>query len=302
MAPLRAPCVLLLLLASFARRAAADCFGTQPLVFHDIKTGDVLEMQTMPWNRFEFVIMPHGNATKPFTPIRGFFNMNCQASVKLPGHDANLTMTLWVMGSVDNKYSELGFEWTDPTGTVAPASQPVNFWLLNKWPPGTPPFGGLAATLVKRQRERAAKASTPQPRLRSREQRRLQRGDAPCIWTPVWKGLVVNDLHDGDAKLLRVTNPGDALTIVPHGNAQHWKVGPVKFDNNEDCVASINFNVPGKPSPPPVPLAAKVWGMTSIAGAPALPDKSVLVWSDPSGTVAPRTTPLNVWTPSNKAK
>ena len=33
----------------------------------------------------------------------------------------------------------------------------------------------------------------------------------------------------------------------------------------------------------------------------ALPDKSVLVWSDPSGTVAPRTTPLNVWTPSNVA-
>ena len=48
--------------------------------------------------------------------------------------------------------------------------------------------------------------------------------------------------------MLKVGHFNDVLTITPHGNKESWKV-EAKFDNENDCVASVNFDVPGKPNP-----------------------------------------------------
>ena len=60
----------------------------------------------------------------------GTFDVNCVASVQLPGSASNLTMTLWTMGSVDERLSKLGFEWTDATSW----EKPVNFWVMKDYP------------------------------------------------------------------------------------------------------------------------------------------------------------------------
>jgi hypothetical protein len=59
--------------------------------------------------------------------------------------------------------------------------------------------------------------------------------------------FIVGDMHDGDYKL--VTIKGEALTIKPHANNQTWVITS-KYDL-KTCSAPIDFNVPGKPSPPP---------------------------------------------------
>merc|ERR1712072_1516006 len=63
------------------------------------------------------------------------------------------------------------------------------------------------------------------------------------------------DMHDGDMKEVSVS--GTAMTIKPSGNNQTWVVH-TKLDR-QSCSASINFTVPGKPSPPPVNLLATLW-------------------------------------------
>ena len=99
-------------------------------------------------------------------------------------------------------------------------------------------------------------------------------------------------MHDGDEKELKTERSG-ALHITPYKNDEKWSVDAT-FDN--ECIASVDFQVPGKPNPPPVPLSARVWSMESIAGA----DKNVLEFTDPSGTLARPNQPLNIWTPDNK--
>merc|ERR1719351_50165 len=46
------------------------------------------------------------------------------------------------------------------------------------------------------------------------------------------------------------------MTITPSGNSESWVVNAV-FDPTW-CNASVDFNVPGKPAPPPVNLTATV--------------------------------------------
>lgn len=99
---------------------------------------------------------------------------------------------------------------------------------------------------------------------------------------------VFDDMHDGDAKL--VTAIGGSLTIEPYGNNQTWKV---ETKLNEKCQATVNFNVPGKPSPPPVDLLATFWNMH--AADKSVPAKLSIEFTDPSGTIAPATKPLNAW-------
>ena len=62
-----------------------------------------------------------------------------------------------------------------------------------------------------------------------------------------------------------------------------------------NCVASVDFDVPGKPSPPPVALDATVWRLSSADGH----SKVAFEFTDPSKTIAPATTPLNAWVPDN---
>ena len=209
-------CVLL-----FLEHVAADCFGTEPIVFHDMHDGDTKLMQTNPQNPFQFAITPYNNSEK--WVVISTFDLNCRANVDfhVPGKvhypPVNLTATMWVMGSTDNRLSKLGFEWTVPSGTLAPPTQPLNFWVEDHWP-------------------------KPPNKLQHAQR------DGPCIYTSPFKGLVVNDVHDGDKKMLKVSHYSDVLTITPHDNKQSWKVD-AKFDNENDCVASVNFDVPGKPNP-----------------------------------------------------
>ena len=70
-------------------------------------------------------------------------------------------------------------------------------------------------------------------------------------------------------------------------NNQTWSVrAPIAAD----CTASIDFRVPGKPSPPPCALKASV----AALGA----RRAAIVFTDPSGTISPKGKedyPLNAW-------
>jgi hypothetical protein len=93
-------------------------------------------------------------------------------------------------------------------------------------------------------------------------------------------------MHDGDMK--DITISGTSLTIKPSGNNQTWVVNSVV--DQESCSASIDFNVPGKPGPPPVNLLATMWYSSSHKGK-----KTVFEFTDPSGTLAAKDFPLNHW-------
>ena len=102
------------------------------------------------------------------------------------------------------------------------------------------------------------------------------------------------DMHDGDMKKWCVT-AGGMLTIGPYNNTQKWAV-TTPWDRRH-CNASVNFNVPGKPGPPPVPLSVTYF--TGIGGAAQAPLEEV-VFTDPSGTLAKplpsgSARPLNAW-------
>ena len=71
---------------------------------------------------------------------------------------------------------------------------------------------------------------------------------ADCIG--VMAPVTLYDMHDGDMK--QIEADGFAFQITPYNNTQTWAVYGY-FDAN--CVARVNFSVPGKPNPPP---AAKI--------------------------------------------
>ena len=58
------------------------------------------------------------------------------------------------------------------------------------------------------------------------------------------------------------------------------------------CNATIDFSVPGKPNPPPVSLTATYYLAASV---PPHDSKGILIFTDPSGTIASPTAPLNTW-------
>eukprot|EP00939_MAST-03C_sp_MAST-3C-sp1_P001377 g1377.t1 len=99
---------------------------------------------------------------------------------------------------------------------------------------------------------------------------------------------VFNDMHDGDSKM--VTAVGGKLLIEPHGNNQTWRI---EADLGEDCTATVDFDVPGKPSPPPVKLFATFWKMQAANDNGK--SKLAVEFTDPSGTIAPPAKALNVW-------
>ncbi len=257
----------LVLLAVGAR---ADCLGVMdPIVFFDMHDGDAKQITA---DGFALQIQPYNNSESWAT--YAYFDDNCVASVNfsVPGKPnpppTNLTMTMWLMESTDIRRNKMGFEFTDPTGQLAPPDQPLNFWVMDKWPKPADPAS------------KAGRLSLLANNARARQGSCLDRDE------------VVRDMHDGDEKELTTESSG-ALHITPYKNDEKWSVDAT-FDN--ECIASVDFQVPGKPNPPPVPLSARVWSMESIAGA----DKNVLEFTDPSGTLASPIQPLNIWTPDNK--
>lgn len=99
--------------------------------------------------------------------------------------------------------------------------------------------------------------------------------------------LVYRDMHDGDYK--QVSLSGDTLTITPSGNQEKW-LATATFDYST-CQFIVDFNVPGKPKPPPVNLTMKLWDLG--------PGKPSWEFTDPSGVIWPIGYPLNEWIPGN---
>ena len=101
------------------------------------------------------------------------------------------------------------------------------------------------------------------------------------------------DMHDGDQKEVSISSDG-TMTIKPHGNDQKWVV-MCQVDSTY-CSADCNFNVPNKPSPPPVNITGTVWFASSTNGPKgSWASRITIEWTDPSGTIAPAKFPINAW-------
>ena len=60
------------------------------------------------------------------------------------------------------------------------------------------------------------------------------------------------------------------------------------------CNASVDFNVPGKPNPPPISLTATVWVESHFLPT-GTEEKNAIEFTDPSGKLASPSVPLNTW-------
>lgn len=104
---------------------------------------------------------------------------------------------------------------------------------------------------------------------------------------------VFADMHDGDQKVVELLDR--KLTIRPYSAIPSWEV--VSDWDAKTCSASIDFNVPGKPSPPPVNLQATLAVVTTAAKTEAS-----MIFTDPTGKLADKDYPLNAWLQMEQAE
>jgi len=98
------------------------------------------------------------------------------------------------------------------------------------------------------------------------------------------------DMHDGYQKEVSLVH-GNKLTIKPVSKDEKWIIRALV--DLTDCTAMIDFDVPGKPSPPPVPLMATLWDMETVSAIRR--QKVTIEFTDPSETIASKGYPLNHW-------
>lgn len=224
----------------------ASCADDFSLVFSDMHDGDKKSVELA---GTQLTIKPSGN-NQTWSVVTTLDKETCAATVdfRVPGKPSpppvSLQATVWTMLSPSE--SKLVVEFTDPTGTLAPATKPLNAWIQTEI---------KSAAVVS------------------------QRCDTEF-------NAVYSDMHDGDQK--KVVLAGTELTITPFGNDQTWSV--VTSLDKETCAATVDFRVPGKPSPPPVSLEATIYSMMAPSQS-----KLLIEFSDPSGTIAAKTMPLNAW-------
>ena len=60
------------------------------------------------------------------------------------------------------------------------------------------------------------------------------------------------------------------------------------------CNAFVDFNVPGKPNPPPSKLTATVWKQSRFLPTATL-GKTAIIFTNPGGNLASSSVPLNMW-------
>ena len=82
------------------------------------------------------------------------------------------------------------------------------------------------------------------------------------------------------------------MTIKPHGNNQTWVVDVLLQVTQTAITGLVDFNVPGKPNPPPCNLTIQLWTETAgpSPGASASLGKGVtkrtFEFTDPTGTIS----------------
>ena len=125
--------------------------------------------------------------------------------------------------------------------------------------------------------------------LASSSKQRHQEHSSPCDG-PLSR-VAFADLHDGDEKIVSIQTDHQ-FTIEPSdtSNSNETWIVHAKLDPTT-CSAMVDFNVPGKPSPPPVPLLLTIWTMTTASSG----TKLTIEFTDPSETIAPKDRPLNHW-------
>merc|ERR1711865_141397 len=122
--------------------------------------------------------------------------------------------------------------------------------------------------------------------------------------------FVVADMHDGDKKRITFGPDGTGvlagtfpMTIRPHGNNQTWIVHVTMVMSkgspfNTGVQGVVDFNVPGKPNPPPCNLTVALWTESTPynLGPPAPGPKRALEFTDHTGVIShDPALPLNTW-------
>ena len=108
------------------------------------------------------------------------------------------------------------------------------------------------------------------------------------------------DEIDGDQKQITISKDGDKkdwyLTIEPYNSTEVWIVTTTIDDKT--CVANVDFNVTGKPNPPPVNLTMTIH---TLALRHPCTTNLAAIFTDPTGYLNPigipgsADFPLNTW-------
>lgn len=100
------------------------------------------------------------------------------------------------------------------------------------------------------------------------------------------KNYIFYDIHDGDFK--KIIFNGNNYRILPYKSKKKWIVNG-KFDEN--YTSMVNFNVKGKPNPPPINLQLRFGYIITNNNKKNL----VALFFDPTGKISPKNIPLNIW-------
>ena len=108
------------------------------------------------------------------------------------------------------------------------------------------------------------------------------------------------DEIDGDQKQITISKDGDKkdwyLTIEPYNSTEVWIV--TTTIDVKTCVANVDFNVTGKPNPPPVNLTMTIH---TLALRHPCTTNLAAIFTDPTGSLNPSGIPgsadfpLNTW-------
>tara|TARA_B100001093_G_C26811405_1_gene1007737 strand:+ start:441 stop:863 length:423 start_codon:yes stop_codon:yes gene_type:complete len=99
------------------------------------------------------------------------------------------------------------------------------------------------------------------------------------------KNYIFYDIHDSDYK--KIIFKDNNYTILPFKSNQKWIVNGKL---NSDFTSMVNFNVKGKPNPPPIDIQLRLVNILDNN------DKNLAaVFFDPTGKISPPNIPLNIW-------
>ena len=100
------------------------------------------------------------------------------------------------------------------------------------------------------------------------------------------KNYIFYDIHDGDYKKIIFTD--NNFSILPFKSNKKWIVNG-KLDI--DYTSMVNFNVKGKPNPPPISIQLRLVYILNNNNKKNL----VAIFFDPTGKISPKNIPLNIW-------